>query len=182
MEIRILPLDQLKPAPYNPRKRLRPTDAAWKKLECSLREFGLVEPLVWNELTGHVVGGHARLRILKQLKVTEVAVSVVNLSPEREQALNVVLNNREAQGEFDSTRLAELLTRLEDTPEFELTGFDKADLRAMNLEPADFEPMEEATGDVLVSFRVPRGQYEPLAEKLDLLMQEFDLECHVKGM
>src|SRR5207237_3899263 len=97
MELRTLPTASLTPAPYNPRQRLRPRDPAYRKLEASLREFGLVEPLVWNERTGHVVGGHARLEILRGLGVREVHVSVVRLSPAREKALNVVLNNREAQ-------------------------------------------------------------------------------------
>src|SRR5260221_5287679 len=83
LEIRRLPVAELNPAPYNPRRALKPTDPAYRKLEASLRQFGLVEPLVWNESTGHVVGGHARLRILKELGVAEVPVSVVRLNSER---------------------------------------------------------------------------------------------------
>src|SRR5438067_7347171 len=109
-EVRTLPIEQLKPAPYNPRKVLRPGSPAYRKLKASLAEFGLVEPLVWNELTGHVVGGHARLRILAELGVTEVPVSVVRLSAAREKALNVVLNNQEAQSRYDPSKLADLLT------------------------------------------------------------------------
>src|SRR5829696_1106426 len=123
-ELRVVPLADLKPAPYNPRRVLAPTSPAYKKLKASLAEFGLVEPLVWNELTGHVVGGHARLRILKELGVTEVPVSVVRLTDAREKSLNVVLNNQEAQGRYDTAKLADVLTELEDLPEFELTGFD----------------------------------------------------------
>src|SRR6266540_714862 len=91
LEIRTLPISQLRPAPYNPRKRLRPGDPAYKKLAASLREFGLVEPLVWNETTGHVVGGHARLEILRGMGAGEVPVSVVRLSVAEEKALNIVL-------------------------------------------------------------------------------------------
>src|SRR6185437_13190384 len=77
LELRILPIGQLQPAPYNPRKVLSPKSPAYKKLKASLAEFGLVEPLVWNETTGRVVGGHARLRILRELGAAEVPVSVV---------------------------------------------------------------------------------------------------------
>ena len=129
LEIRILPIARLKPAAYNPRRRLRPTDPANRKLEMSLREFGIVEPLVWNEKSGRLVGGHARLRILKSMGVAEVPVSVVQLDEAREKALNVVLNNQEAQGRFDTAKLAKLLTELEDLPEFAMTGFDPAVLR-----------------------------------------------------
>src|SRR5262249_44583247 len=87
--VRILPLAQLRPAPYTPRQRLTPSDPAYRKLAASLHAFGLVEPLVWNETTGHVVGGHARLEILKALGAREAPVSVVRLSPAREKALNL---------------------------------------------------------------------------------------------
>ena len=60
LEIRMLPIAELIPAPYNPRLKLKIHEPARRKLAASLREFGLVEPLVWNERTGHVVGGHAR--------------------------------------------------------------------------------------------------------------------------
>src|SRR5947209_20629221 len=101
LELRILPITALKPAPYNPRRPLAPKSPAYRKLKASLAEFGLVEPLVWNELTGRVVGGHARLRILRELGYTDVPVSVVRLDEAREKALNVVLNNQEAQGRHD---------------------------------------------------------------------------------
>ena len=119
VELRTLPLAALTPAPYNPRLALKPTDRRYRKLAASLREFGLVEPLVWNETTGHVVGGHARLAILREMGVADVPVSVVRLTPEREKALNVVLNNLEAQSRFDPVKLADLLTELTDLPELE---------------------------------------------------------------
>jgi len=53
-----LPIAQLKPAPYNPRIDLKPGTPEYQRLERSLIEFDLVEPIVWNELTGHVVSGH----------------------------------------------------------------------------------------------------------------------------
>src|SRR5262245_24081473 len=113
LELRVLPICELKPAPYNPRKPVRPGSPAYRKLKASLAEFGLVEPLVWNELTGHVVGGHARLGLLRELGYTEVPVSVVRLDAAREKALNVVLNNQEAQGRYDPTRLAAVLEELD---------------------------------------------------------------------
>lgn len=49
-------------AAYHPRVDLQPGDVEYKKLHRSIEEFGHVEPIVWNERTGHVVGGHQRLR------------------------------------------------------------------------------------------------------------------------
>lgn len=182
MDIRMMTLSELNPAPYNPRRALKPADKAYQRLEASLREFGLVEPLVWNETTGHVVGGHLRMAILRAAGVETVPVSVVRLSPERERALNVVLNNREAQGRFDPEKLAELLSELEELPELELTGFDAADLRAMRLEPLDAPAVEESPGAVEVRLLVPRVSYDEVSPRIDAVVREFDLECHVKGL
>src|SRR5689334_2792401 len=74
IDVRTLPVGQLTPAEYNPRQPLGPTDKAYRKLRRSIERFGLVEPLVWNELSGRVVGGHLRLQILKELGITEVPV------------------------------------------------------------------------------------------------------------
>jgi ParB-like chromosome segregation protein Spo0J len=181
LELRTLPLASLRPAPYNPRRKLRPGQPAYQKLAASLRDFGLVEPLVWNETTGHVVGGHARLAILRTLGVTEVAVSVVRLTPEREKALNIVLNNREAQGHFDTALLAELLTELKELPELEMTGFDRRDLAALQMEPVALtEPELAAAGEVEVTLVTDAATYERLAPRLDALIGEFDLVSHVR--
>jgi ParB-like chromosome segregation protein Spo0J len=180
LEVRRLPIAELRPAPYNPRQRLKAAEAAYRKLSSSLREFGLVEPLVWNETTGHVVGGHLRLEILKEMGVAEVPVSVVRLSPEREKALNVVLNNREAQGRFDTDKLAELLEELEELPELEMTGFGKNDLAALRLEPIGELPKQVAAERVEVTLQTDAETYARLVPRLDALIGEFDLVSHVR--
>ena len=180
LAVRVLPIENLTPAPYNPRQTLKPADRRYRKLAASLREFGLVEPLVWNELTGHVVGGHARLSILKEMGVTEVPVSVVRLTPEREKALNVVLNNLEAQGRYDPDKLADLLTELADLPELEMTGFDAGDLAALTLEPVADMPAELDPNRVEVTLATDPATYDRLAPRLDALVAEFDLVCHVR--
>ena len=180
MELRTLPIADLTPAPYNPRKRLRPDTPAYRKLETSLREFGLVEPLIWNETSGHVVGGHARLAILGALGFAEVPVSVVRLSPAREKALNVVLNNQEAQGRYDPGRLVELLEELAELPEMGLSGFDLADLRKLRFEPDDMDEEADDAGRDHITIVVPSellGEVKPL---LDAIVRRFDLECHIR--
>ncbi len=124
MNIQTISIDRINPAPYNPRLDLQPGDPLYKKIERSVDEFGLVEPLVWNQQTGNLVGGHQRLKVLKSRGVTEVQVVVVDLSPEREKGLNLALNK--AQGDWDEQKLAELLSELVKTPDFDLgiTGFD----------------------------------------------------------
>ncbi len=181
-QLRFLPVDQLTPAPYNPRRPVRPDSPVYRRLARSLREFGLVEPLVWNETTLHVVGGHLRLQILKDLGATEVPVSVVHLSPAREKALNVVLNNREAQGRFDPEALRDLLEELQHLPELELTGFDAADLKSLRLEPvAELAPWHDPDRLELI-VEIPRERYATIQPRLDELVREFDLVCHLRGL
>ncbi len=178
--LRLLPLDELKPAPYNPRRAVAASSPAYRKLKTSLEEFGLVEPLIWNETTGHVVGGHLRLRILEELGVDEVSVSVVRLSPAREKALNVVLNNQEAQGRYERTKLAELLAELE-LGDLTSTGFDEATLRQLQLEPLDDLPDLEGDPDAVeLTIVTTAATYTNFAPRLDELVREFDLETHVK--
>jgi ParB-like chromosome segregation protein Spo0J len=179
-EVRVLPIERLVPAPYNPRRSLKPTDKAYRKLEASLREFGLVEPLIWNERTGRVVGGHARLGILRAMGVTEVPVSVVHLSDARERALNVVLNNQEAQGRYDPERLADLMEELSGLPELEMTGFDADALPALRLDPVqDLRPVE-SSDRVTIVLEMESATFEKVGPQLDALVSEFDLTSHVR--
>lgn len=174
--VRELPLDQLVPAPYNPRRPL--TAAAYRKLLRSVTEFGLVEPLIWNERTGHVVGGHARLRILRELGRATVPVSVVNLTDERERALNVVLNNAEAQGRYDPAKLLDVLDGLGDVRD--LTGFDDATLRTLKLEPVTEPPPEAAGESVEVTLVMDAARFDEVSPRVDELVREFDLVSHVR--
>ena len=181
LELRVLPIGQLVPAPYNPRKALKPDSPAYRKLRASLQEFGLVEPLVWNELTGRVVGGHARLRILKEIGYAEVPVSVVRLDEKREKALNVVLNNQEAQSRYNPSRLADLLDELGELPELPLTGFDPDALPPLRLEPVpELPPLEEPGDRVTVTLVTDAATFAGLETQLDALVREHDLEAHVK--
>lgn len=63
-ELRIMPVDQIQPADYNPRVALKPGDPEYEKLRASIDDLGVIDPLVWNETTGRLVGGHKRLTVL----------------------------------------------------------------------------------------------------------------------
>jgi hypothetical protein len=185
MEILTLPLSQLQPAPYNPRVELTPKSPRYRKLKRSLEQFGLVEPLVWNRRTGHVVGGHQRLKVVQDLGWKEVPVAVVDLPLEREKALNVVLNNREAQSDWDLPRLREILEEMERLPEPDLasTGFDPAQLEMLRREftPAEsprVEPLEPKLFEVV--FFIPAQEYEEVRSELDAFLAKHPVETHVR--
>ena len=67
MNIKKMQVEKLKPADYNPRKKLKPGDKEFEKLKNSILEFGYVEPVIFNQRTGVVVGGHQRLEVMKHL-------------------------------------------------------------------------------------------------------------------
>lgn len=110
------------PADYNPRKALKPADPEYKRIERSIEEFGYVDPIIWNERTGTIVGGHQRLTVMKNLGVLEVDVSVVDLDETAEKALNIALNK--ITGEWDDEALASLLKDLDgEGYDLDITGF-----------------------------------------------------------
>lgn len=131
LRIESIPVSKVNPAPYNPRLDLQPGDPEYQKLKRSIDEFGLVEPLVWNRRTGNLVGGHQRFKILRERGVDRVDVSVVDLSPEREKALNLALNK--IAGAWDPGKLADLLNELVELPDFDmaLTGFDGPEIEEL---------------------------------------------------
>lgn len=123
IEKRRVPVSMLKPADYNPRKDLKPGDEEYEKLKASVAAYGYVEPIVWNEVTGNIVGGHQRLKVLIADGATEVEVSVVHIEKDAdEKSMNIALNA--ARGEWEPTALADLLDDLQnDGYDLTLTGY-----------------------------------------------------------
>ena len=147
-ELKILPIFVLKPAEYNPRKKLKPKDKEYQKIKASIEEFGFADPLVVNaDMT--IIGGHQRLSVAIDLGYTEVPCAVVDVDKTREKALNIALNK--ITGEWDETLLADLLTDLKDADyDLDYTGFDAPEVDALfataydkNVKEDDFDVDEE---------------------------------------
>lgn len=126
MEIKELPLKELKPAAYNPRKKLRKGDKEYEKIKQSLLKFGYVDPIIVNEdLT--VIGGHQRLTVLKDLDYETAKCVIVDLPKEDEKALNIALNK--ITGQWDDALLADLLLDLQESDfNLDLTGFEPPEI------------------------------------------------------
>lgn len=131
MIVKTITVGRIKPAAYNPRRKLTPEDPAYQKLKASMDRFGYVDPLVWNKRSGNLVGGHQRLSIMLEGGAKRVDVSVVDLDPLSEKALNVALNN--IRGEWDEDQLREILRELEDSDGFDatVTGYDAEEIQEM---------------------------------------------------
>ena len=132
MKIITLPVSDLHPADYNPRKDLAPGDKQYDKLARSIETFGYVEPIVWNRTTGNIVGGHQRLKVLVQKGYTEVQVVEVELNEQEERILNVSLNK--ISGRWDNEKLTAILDELKEayTEQAEQKAAGYLNLSALN--------------------------------------------------
>ena len=151
MEIQVMKLSELRPAEYNPRKDLTPEDGEFQKIVRSIQEFGLVEPIIWNRQTGHIVSGHQRIKALRETGVTETEVVVLDCGLREEKILNITLNR--TKGKWDNDKLADLLRELSEAGGVEFTGFDEWELQGLidrydQLSGIlDYDPPGESGGD-----------------------------------
>jgi len=106
LDISYVPVSELRPAPYNPRRWSKEQTADLKE---SIRRFGLVDPLLVNSAPnrkGIVIGGHFRLAVIKELEIKEAPVVFINIPDiEKEKELNIRLNKN--TGSFDWNLLAD---------------------------------------------------------------------------
>lgn len=130
MEWRTIPIGDLRPAAYNPRKKLKAGDKEYEKIKNSIQEFGYVEPIIVNyDMT--VIGGHQRLTVLKDLGYTEVQCVVVHIEDEAKvKALNIALNK--ITGAWNEQLLADLIVDLQ-SQDFntDFTGFEAAEIEQL---------------------------------------------------
>lgn len=166
MEIKRMKVNELKFAPYNPRKISK---TEYQKLKTSIQKFGLVDPLIVNKKTMHVIGGNQRLKVLKDLGYKTVDVVLIDLDEEEEKALNLALNK--ISGEWDIIKLKSVLEEISSL--WEYTGFDFEEIEDLIhgidiIEPPDelfTEP--EQSDEILIKVWCPREKEEKLIEFLE---------------
>lgn len=149
-EVRRLHRREIKKADYNPRiigaKEKR-------RLQAILEKLRLLQPLVWNELTGNLVSGHQRITIIDALEGTddyELDFSVVRLSEDEEKQANIALNNESAMGQWDTAGLSRMLESMakkagDMTTMLAGTGFDAKDLALILPSTSGLFALAEAT-------------------------------------
>lgn len=136
-----------KAAPYNPRKI---TDEQLERLGKSMAEYGDLSGIVVNAATGHVVGGHQRLKqldptwtVFKEPHTDQTGTTAighidtplgrwsyreVNWPEQKEKAANLAANKH--GGDWDIPILKELLVELDDGAfDLNLTGFSEDELK-----------------------------------------------------
>lgn len=127
MQIKKVPISKLKPAEYNPRKRLQPDDPEYQSIKNSILTFGRVVPLLVNK-DYTVISGHQRLQVMIDLGDTEVDVNIIDVDKPREKILNIALNK--IRGRWDEVKLKDVLRSM-DPETLKTTGFTDAEIKGL---------------------------------------------------
>ena len=110
------------------------------KIKNSIINFGYVEPIIINK-DFTVIGGHQRLKVLKELNYEKIECIVVDLDKTQEKALNIALNK--ISGEWNTEKLENLLQELlQENFDVNLTGFDSEEIDNILNEYLDTEEDE----------------------------------------
>jgi hypothetical protein len=115
-----------------------------------MKRVGLVQPIVWNQRTGHVVAGHQRLEQLDSLegrKDYNLDVAVIDVPEKTEKEINVFLNNELAQGTWDISKLDVLMN---DGVDLGNCGFEKFELQVLlpSFAPVMTDALQQQVGEV----------------------------------
>lgn len=146
-------IDEMERATYNPRVDLMPGDEEFQYLEESMRRFGQVLPIVWNQRTNRVVSGHQRLSVLEYWGEEKAEVSVVDLDEIKEKQLNLALNK--ITGSWDNEKLKSVLEELGDDALG--IGFSKAEIDALENDLAaalDADFLQEELSGIEETFNI----------------------------
>jgi DNA modification methylase len=167
-------INELKPDPANPR---RISDQELEALTRSIREFGMVDPIVARKEDKMVIGGHQRLLAARRLGYKTVPVVFVDLTVEQAHLLNIALNK--ISGSFDQELLARLLSDLSQASDIDLTlsGFGEDELKKL-LKSLDAREKRERLETFDLEEAIKAAQSAPVAQRGDIwLLGDHRLVC-----
>ena len=106
----------------------RISDAELEALTRSIREWGLVEPVLVRKENYVIIGGHQRLLAARKLGMKTVPVIFLDISLEQARLLNLALNR--ISGTWDDELLAHMLADLNtvEAIDLSLSGFSEDEL------------------------------------------------------
>lgn len=167
-------LADMKPAAYNPRKKLTPDDPEYQEIKRSIDTFDYSDPIVLN-YDGTIIKGHQRRTVMMDSGYTEAFVIVLTITDKaKEKALNIALNK--ITGKWDIQLLKDALQDLNlEGYDFTVTGFHEEDLQDM-IQQLDFP--DEATDDDFDPDAVAGDIEAPITNRGDIwLLGEHRLMC-----
>lgn len=144
-----------------PRHARRHTASKLKKLVKSIRDVGLLDPIIIDE-TNTILSGHLRVEAYKLLGFDTIpAIRITHLSPDQKAAFVLAANRLSEEGSWDRTSLKEefaMLVEIGCDIDLETTGFDigEIDLVIGAEDESDDEP------------HVPMPPVEPVTQPGDI--------------
>lgn len=170
MNIQTRKLADLRPAAYNPRRKLQPGEPEYEKIARSIEEFGYCDPIIINQ-DGTIIGGHQRATVLKALGYKEADVIVLDLSKPDEKALNIALNK--IGGQWDMEKLREVLGELSlSNLDVTATGYSENEIAVVLGDGPEEQDKDDPTID-RVTFTFSLEQYANLQQALELIAAKY---------
>jgi len=179
LQVIYVPINDLKPAPYNPRKWSK---EAVEQLKESIKRFGLVDPFLVNsapERQNTIIGGHFRWTVAKEIGMATVPIVYINIPDlEKEKELNLRLNKNQGEfdwdllGQFDESFLAEIGFSSEELDEiFNLEDNSETFDLEKELKKLNINTIEVQKGDIydLNGSRLKCGDSTIESDMLDLM-------------
>lgn len=169
-------------AAYNPRKI---SDDSAATLKRGIKKHGLLGELVVNKTTGNtLVSGHQRLSQLDKLEhhdpVThendyKVRVNLIEVDAKSEKEIVVLLNNPNAQGDWDYDRLRQIVPDID----YRDAGLTDADLSMIGVDYLFQTQTEAGIADDLTRMMQPATEQHQaeLAAAKELRAQERDTQA-----
>lgn len=141
MEVKTVPINDIKPYDKNPRKN----EDAVEPTANSIKEFGWQQPIVVDN-KGVIIAGHTRYLAAKKLGMKEVPVVVAsNLTPEQVKAYRLADNKTGELADWNDDLLIDGLKEIDD---IDMSDFGFESINEPEL-PDDF--FEDTSDDVDVS-------------------------------
>ncbi|MBI2862629.1 MAG: ParB N-terminal domain-containing protein, partial [Chloroflexi bacterium] len=159
-----VPPGDLVPDAFNPR---RIKDAELEALTRSIREFGLVDPIIAGRQDRTIIGGHQRVVAARKLGLKTLPVIYLDLTQEQARLLNLALNR--ISGSWDEELLARLLAELDTFPDVDisLSGFGEDEVKKL-LKSMDARDKRERPEDFDLEAALEAAKREPRSRRGDL--------------
>jgi len=130
MELVTTQIEKLEFDPANPRNH---SEKNLNAIRASIEEHGQVEPLIVHKKNNVVIGGNARLAVMKDLGYTEVQTVLLDCDDDQARKLSIVLNRTGELAGWNTDALAAHLLQLGMDGEFnpESLGFSAQELESI---------------------------------------------------
>jgi len=193
MDFKSIKITELIPDSKNPRKDLKPGDPEFQKINTSIEKFGFLEPIVFNSRTKKILGGHQRLKTLKNKGIVELHIiplgayswaftddDLKELTPSEENAANIALNK--VQGDWAMDQLLSNLKELkEDDFDISLTGFDNDEFNDMVFSES-IATIDELLDDSDVESAIEKPTWIVIRASLETLKQIEPIISQLQGV